>query len=94
MNTSNKSPTTNYFIAADILGFSQMVANLSADKQDERIADWIEIVEATKQQAGIGEVQLISDTLFVREEDSDAGLARLLKFAQHLLEQGVKNLFF
>ena len=51
------------------------------------------MVETTTHKSGIKEFQLISDTLFVREEDSIDGLTRLLRFAQLLLECGVEESF-
>ena len=80
-------------MVADILGFSKMIGNLSAGEQTQRISDWTELVEETKNKVGIEELQLISDTLFVRVEDSVAGLKRLLQFAQRLLDQGVGKSF-
>ena len=91
--SSIESPTPCYFMVADILGFSKMIKNLSGDQQVQRITEWVELVQHTGLQTGVKEKQLISDTLFVREEDSAEGLSRLLRFAQLLLETGMDKSF-
>ena len=82
-------PIPCYFMVADILGFSKMMKNLDGHRQAQRITEWKDLVQHTGLAAGVTESQLISDTLFVREEDSIDGLARLLKFGQLLLERGI-----
>ena len=91
--SSIEDPVSCYVMVADILGFSKMIENLSNDEQARRVFDWIKLVETTTLKSGIKEIQLISDTLFVREEDSIDGLTRLLRFAQLLLECGVEESF-
>ena len=86
-------PTPCYFMVVDILGFTEIIKNLGHDEQNQRIADWLELVETTRAEAGVAEPQVISDTLFVMEEDSVKGLARLLRFAQLLLERGLEKNF-
>ena len=88
-----ENPIPSYFMVADILGFSKMIQNLNGSQQAQRVSEWMELVQETGLQAGIKEMQLISDTLFVREEDSVDGLARILRFAQQLLERGVERSF-
>ena len=88
-----ESPVRCYFMVADILGFSRMIGNLSGGQQAQRIAEWVNLVQRAGLQAGVEERQLISDTLFAREEHSADGLARLLKFAQLLLESGADASF-
>lgn len=88
-----ESPVRCYFMVADILGISRMIGKLSGDQQARRIAEWMDLVQRAGLQAGVDEHQLISDTLFAREEHSADGLARLLRFAQLLLEKGVDSSF-
>ena len=83
-------PSLCYFMVVDILGFSEIIKNLNGDEQNQRIADWVDLVETAKREAGVKETQLISDTLFVREEDSVEGLERLLRFGKILLERGLE----
>ena len=92
-SSSIEGPVPCYVMVADILGFSKMIENLNNDEQVQRILDWIELVETNRLKSGVRDIQLISDTLFVREEDSIDGLIRLLGFAQLLLECGVKESF-
>ncbi len=88
-----ESPSPCYFMVADILGFSRMIENLNGNQQAQRIAEWVDLVQRAGLQAGVEERRLISDTLFARAEDSPDGLARLLKFSQLLLENGVDKSF-
>ena len=82
-----------YLLVADVLGFSNIVSNLKHGELDKRIPTWIGLVEAIKTEAGVEKMQLISDTLFVQEEDSREGLERLLRFSRSLLERGIEQSF-
>ena len=82
-----------YLLVADVLGFSSIVSNLEQVDLGDRIDTWTNLVKQVKTDAGIDEVQLLSDTLFVREEDSPIGLQRLLRFAQSMLERGLEHSF-
>ena len=88
-----QDPGPCYFMVVDILGFSEIIKNLNSEEQTGRIANWIQLVDAAGTDAGVTETQLISDTLFVREEDSGSGLARLLKFARLLIERSLEKNF-
>lgn len=89
---SNKL-TPCYLMVADILGFSRLITNLTDHKKSRRVDEWVDLVRTTKGLVGIRDTQLISDTLFVREEDSEDGLERLLRFAQLLLQNGLQKSF-
>ena len=91
--SSSKMPSPCYLLVADILGFSQMITNLTDDEQRQRIREWIDLVQTTKLEVGTKDTQLISDTLFVRADDSDDGLKQLLQFAQLLLQKGIERSF-
>ena len=80
----------NYFLAVDLLGFSNLVSNLDGEKLDQRIDDWVKLIERIKPGAP-AESQLISDTLFYRESGSADGLERMLKFCRTLLESGMAH---
>ena len=90
---ATESPLPCYFMVADILGFSAIIKNLNGDEQNQRIADWVDLVKTIKDEVGVKDTQLISDTLFVREADSLEGLTRLLSFGQLLLERGLERNF-
>ena len=75
----------SYFFAADLLGFSSIVSNLGQDELDKRINVWTDLVQKVKCEAGINDLQLISDTLFMQEQDSRDGLQRTMRFARSLL---------
>ena len=79
----------NYLLLCDVLGFSSITYNLDSDSLKRRITEWIDVVQTTKADTGVRDTQLISDTLFVLEQDSAAGLRRLLRFAQTLIERGI-----
>ena len=91
--TGFQDPTPCYLMVVDILGFSQIVTNLSGEDQSGRIADWIELVETARVESGVSQTQLISDTLFAREQDSSDGLGRLLQLGRLLLERGLEKNF-
>ena len=82
-----------YLLVADVLGFSKIVSNLQHGELNERIPTWIGLAEDIKTKSRIGKMQLISDTLFVQEEDSREGLERLLRFSRSLLERGIEQSF-
>ena len=88
-----QGPTPCYFMVVDILGFTEIIKNLDREAQNRRIADWIELIETVRLEVGVEGTQVISDTLFVKEEDSADGLARLLRFAKLLLERGLEKNF-
>ena len=99
---TNTRPTTSsdiqgqtpcYFMVVDILGFTEIIKNLGHEEQNQRIMDWLALVETTRVEARVAEPQMISDTLFVREEDSLEGLTRLLRFAKLMLERGLEKNF-
>ncbi|MGH8427061.1 MAG: hypothetical protein ACRES7_03655, partial [Gammaproteobacteria bacterium] len=78
-----------YFLVADVLGFGRIVDNSSESELDQRIGGWTSLVESTAATHGIIHFQLVSDTLFVAEPSSEAGLANLLNFSIELLSAGV-----
>ena len=80
-------------MVCDILGFSSMIQNLDCEHQAQRITQWVDLVQRAGRLVGVKKTQLISDTLFAREEDSAEGLTRLLEFARLLLESGLDNSF-
>ena len=80
-------------MVVDILGFSEIIKNLDGDEQNQRVVSWLDLVETTRHQVGVKDTQLISDTLFVREEDSIEGLAQLLRFAQYCSNAVSKGTF-
>lgn len=82
-----------YFLIADVLGFSNVVSNLQPPELDKHIGEWISIAQEAQREAGVEKMQLFSDTLFAQEEDSLAGLRRLLRLSQALLEMGIAQSF-
>ncbi len=91
--SDSKKLTPCYLMVADILGFSRMITNLPDSEKSQRVSEWVDLVKATQRLVGIKATQLMSDTLFVREEDSEDGLERLLRFAQLLLQKGMQKSF-
>ena len=82
-----------HILVADVLGFSRLVANLDHNQLDERLGIWVSLVEDIRIETGIQHAQLISDTIFVREEDSAEGFHRLLRYSKILLERGLASHF-
>lgn len=91
--SADQGPAPCYIMVVDILGFSGIIDNLDGEELNQRIADWVDLVETTRYEVGVEDTQMISDTLFVREECSVGGLARMLRFAQLLLERGLERNF-
>ena len=83
----------NYLLVADVLGFSNIVKNLPSAKLEERVDTWINLVKNSKNDAEIEKLQLISDTVFALEDDSEDGFKRLLEFSKLLLERGMETFF-
>ena len=83
----------SHILVADVLGFSRLVANLEHGQLDERLSIWANLVEEIRIETGVQHSQLISDTIFVREDDSAEGLLRLLRYSKFLLERGLASHF-
>ena len=83
----------SHILVADVLGFSQLVNNLDHTQLVERLNVWVNLIEDIGSETGIQDVQFISDTIFVREDDSVDGFERLLQFGRALLERGLANHF-
>lgn len=80
-----------YFLFADVLGFTSLATNLNHESLDERLDEWTSMVELIQQGTDILRAEMVSDSILAMEDDSEACLDRLMKFAQLLLEQGVRN---
>ena len=80
-----------YLLVADVLGFSNMVTNLSHTNLSQRIEDWVGIVEGASRDTGIEDVQLVSDTVFAQEPVPQRGPERLFQFSKLLLERGMEG---
>lgn len=84
---------TGYFLAADLLGFGQIVKNSTPEELDARMEAWSGLVESTAKDYGISQFQLISDTLFVGTPSTQEGLTSLLCFSRDLLSRGIRQSF-
>ena len=91
LNGTHEPPAACYFMVADVLGFSNIIKNLPSAEQNDRVNNWIQIVESVKAEVEVEKTQLISDTLFAMEEDSEKGLGRMLKFARLLTDRCIGN---
>lgn len=77
--------SSGYFLAADILGFGEIITNLDPNEQDKKIDEWQELVERLTSKYKIKQFQLISDTLFVGMTDDVTSLQALVDFCSELL---------
>src|SRR5258706_5887148 len=84
---------TGYFLIADVLGFGRIVRNSPGVALDDRIQEWVNLVESTASKFGIGKLQLISDTLFVSVPSASEELVKLLDFSKQLLADGIEQSF-
>lgn len=78
-----------FFLMADLLGFGRIITNLDGPNRDRRIDGWLELVGKGAEAHGIDNVQLISDTVFAAAPEGDVTSERLVRFAQHLLNEGI-----
>lgn len=84
---------TGYFLVADILGFSAVIANTAEGRIDQRIEQWASLVESSRAQHGVMQCQLFSDTVFAAAPSSESGLKCLVDFARELLTVGLEQSF-
>jgi hypothetical protein len=84
---------TGYFLIADVLGFGRMVHNSPEAALDERIREWVNLVEAAASKFAVDKLQLISDTLFASVPSTIEGLAKLIDFSRELLTDGIEKSF-
>jgi hypothetical protein len=84
---------TGYFFAADVLGFSAMIVHTEPTSIDERIRQWVSIVESARSGCAVEQCQLFSDTVFSSAPSSEDGLKRLVTFARQLLTRGLEQSF-
>jgi hypothetical protein len=80
---------TGYFLTVDVLGFGRIIKNSTESELESRITRWTSLVDVTAKKHGIEKLQLISDTVFVGVDSSEAGLSALLAFSRDLLSSGV-----
>ena len=83
----------SYFLFADVLGFTNLVANLNLTTLDKRIEEWQKLVDSIMVDTSVNYLFMISDSVLVKEDDTEEGLERLLSFSKLLLERGVDNFF-
>lgn len=74
----------------DLLGFRNLILNLSPEKQVQRVDQWLKLTKDAAAFAKIERYQLISDTIFAGAEDTAQGLQQLIEFSQFLLQEGTK----
>lgn len=75
-----------YFLVADMLGFSSVVNRKPEIFVDQRMNDWVELVEELSVSHAIAS-QLFSDTVFAKAEQTPDGFRRLLTYSRALLEK-------
>jgi hypothetical protein len=96
-----------YCYVGDVLGFSDMVSELTLDEEknltpDEiarftpeerakRVDSWTKLVEREIDKHDISHYQFVSDTIFVGVEPNNGGLERLIKFSKDMLNNGIEN---
>ena len=79
-----------YLLIADILGFSNIVKNLSDADLTIRINDWTNLLKQLSEKHKLFNFQLLSDTLFLCVEGHDEkDLERLIVYCQDLMEAAI-----
>lgn len=71
-----------YFFCGDLLGFSKIVANLESNLLQDKINEWIALVEETAEKHSIN-FKLISDTVFASVKNPK-DLTKLVAFVRDL----------
>lgn len=81
----------SYCLVADIVGFSNIMENLTEQERSARVTEWIEIVVASTKRNRIDPDlwQFVSDTVFVGAPDTEDGLRCLVNFGRDLLQIGL-----
>ena len=96
-----------YCYVGDVLGFSDMVSELTPDEKEKltpeeitrfapeerakRVDSWIKLIEREIAKHDISYYHFVSDTVFVGVEPNHEGLDRLLKFSKDMLNDGIEN---
>lgn len=83
------SMTQGYFLAADILGFGEIISNLDSEAQNQKIDTWQNLIEDLTRKYEIEQFQLISDTLFIGISDEVSQLENLVDFCSELLSLAI-----
>ena len=74
-------------LVADVLGWQQIMSNVTEESRAKRIEDWLWLAGCAKNYSL--RYQVVSDTVFATADPTEAGLTTLVEFAKHTLEQGV-----
>jgi hypothetical protein len=83
---------TGYLLIADILGFSNIIKNVSDSELNARIGDWTTLIKELGNRYNFTDYQLLSDTLFLSVASSDnETFKRLIHYCQELLSEGLEK---
>jgi hypothetical protein len=84
-----------YCLIADVMGFSNIVRNLDEIRLEEKIHSLAALIKTVANETNITHenYQLMSDTIFVKAENSSDGLKKLLDFSKLLLNKGIEDSF-
>lgn len=96
-----------YCYVGDVLGFSDMVTELTSEEDKElapeqkakflpfaralRVKSWVELVTKGIDEYKIPNYHFVSDTVFAGTEYTRDGLKRLMDFSKYLLEEGIRD---
>jgi hypothetical protein len=83
---------TGYLLIADILGFSNIIKNISDDELNNRLKDCTNLIKDLGNEYGFTEYQLLSDTLFLSVNgNEDATFEKLIQYCQELLSRALEK---
>jgi hypothetical protein len=80
-----------YFLAADLLGFKNIIQNTSETELTSRIDAWLSLVGSAATKGQVAKTQLISDTVFAAADSNSESFRGLLEFSKYLLLEGIKQ---
>lgn len=80
-----------YFLIVDLLGFSNIISNLSDDDLLIRINEWVDLTTNVCNTYQVEKLSLLSDTLFVGLDDTEEGLSKAISISRGLLNDGMQR---
>lgn len=79
-----------HIMIVDILGFSNIIQNLSDADLSLRINEWVKLTVRAAKSASIDRFSMLSDTVFAAADANEKGLVALITMARTLLNEGIQ----
>lgn len=79
-----------HIMIVDVLGFSNIIQNLSDADLSSRINEWVTLTARAAESTSIDRFSMLSDTVFAATDASEKGLVALITMARILLNEGIQ----